>query len=74
MPIYQTIVFACEVCDHISSVTAEAGLYDDPVIEPPKGETWKYIAFPTGERLLCPECLAKHNQDPPAFYIEYKIN
>lgn len=59
MAVYQTIIWSCEVCRHIESVSTETDMYDDPVIRPPN-KNWKYVTEGQVERLACPDCFLKH--------------
>jgi hypothetical protein len=58
MPIYQTNIWVCEVCNSIQTTTEEVSPYSDPVVTPLDGVEWDYIKSP--EKLACPGCVRNH--------------
>lgn len=60
MSVFQTNIFVCEVCGHISATTVETSQYSDPVVRPPHDEVWEYVDIKDKELLACPLCVALH--------------
>jgi hypothetical protein len=58
MPIYQNVIFVCEVCENISSYMEEVDLHSDPVIAPLNGDNWSY-PDEKPNILHCPKCYEK---------------
>lgn len=54
MSVYQINLFVCEVCGTLTSTLKETSMYDDPVVDPPKGEVWGYT---DEDKFACPKCL-----------------
>lgn len=65
MPIYQTNLWVCELCDGMVSTSKEVGAYTDPVVKHPPGDPWEYIMVAKKERLACPDCVALYYEPKP---------
>jgi ribosomal protein L40E len=61
MPIIQINVWICEKCGATETTSEATGMYDDPIVHPPKkaGATWDHVELgPDKYPLLCPKCQA----------------
>ena len=56
MPVYQTNLWVCEICGDTQSTSEETEPYSDPVVRPPDGIEWEYVAKDGKELLACPPC------------------
>ena len=65
MPIYQTNLWVCELCNKVVSTSKEVGAYDDPVVTYPHGDPWDYVRVAKEERLACPDCVARYSEPEP---------
>jgi len=56
MPVYQTNLWVCEVCGGTQSTSEETSPYSDPIVRPPDGIEWVYLAKDGKDLLACPLC------------------
>jgi ribosomal protein L37AE/L43A len=76
MPIFQTNVWVCEICNKCESTSEEVGPYSDPVVIPPNGIEWEYIKRNGKELLACPKCqetITEHREVPEELKIQCKV-
>lgn len=55
MPVYQTNLWICEICNVVIATNKEVFPYDDPVVAPEQVE-WCFIMRDDKELLVCPNC------------------
>lgn len=65
MPIYQTNLWVCELCDNMVSTSEEVHAHDDPVVSYPPGDPWEYLKVAKEYRLACPDCVALYYEPKP---------
>lgn len=61
MPIFQTNLWVCEVCNKVESTSVATDPFSDPVVVPPRNG-WEYVEREGKELLACPECFEKHKK------------
>lgn len=54
--IIQTNTWICEKCGKIETTTEEVGMYDDPVVMPPKGDEETSWYINDEDKLVCIDC------------------